>query len=146
MVWRREEHHLKQEVDLCMTNKEGGGYTGMLLGVVQKPLACSGGGGLFGTAPSYIKLLQMLLNDGVYPGRGKRILKKETIEMMSTPLVTDSKYLKDVWEYMKHDTPMDPAGDRELGTDRAVCMIIKKVLKDISGGRRKGTIYGEGYA
>ena len=129
-----------------MSSKDGKSYTGMPLGVVHKPLACSGGGGLFGTAPSYIKILQMLLNGGVYPGNGKRIVDEKTIAMMSTPLVTDQRYLKDVWEYMKHDTPMQPAGDLELGTSRAVCMIIKKVLEDIPGGRRKGTIYGEGYA
>lgn len=146
MVWRRDDVHLAREVDLCMSNSEGDGYTGLPLGVVHRPLACSGGGGLFGSAPSYIKILRALLNGGVFPDNNFRLVKEETLDMMSTPLVTEEKYLKDVWEYLKHDTAIDPAGDRELDTSRAVCMIIKKVRKDIPGGRRQGTIYGEGYA
>lgn len=146
MVWRRDECDLKQEVDLCMKKPEGEGYVGLPLGVVHKPLACSGGGGLFGTAPSYIKILRALLNNGVSPESGHRLIKQETWDLMCTPLITDKKYLKDVWEYLKHDTAIDPAGDREYDDSRAVCMIIKRTLKDYEGGRRKGTMYGEGYA
>jgi CubicO group peptidase (beta-lactamase class C family) len=146
MVWRRNVEHTIKQVDLCFRKEDNTGFTGAPLGVVERPQACSGGGGLFGSARSYIKLLQTLLNDGVSPETGARIVKKETIDMMATPLVTDQKYLKQVWEYLKYDTPSSPPGNVEVGTDRMVCMIIKRVMKDIEDGRREGTFYGEGYA
>jgi CubicO group peptidase (beta-lactamase class C family) len=47
----------------------------------------SGGGGLFGTAADYFKFAQMLLNGGEYGG--KRILKKDTVDMMRTNALSD---------------------------------------------------------
>jgi CubicO group peptidase (beta-lactamase class C family) len=42
----------------------------------------SAGGGLFSTAPDYCEILATLLNDGVSPRTGNRILRKETIDQM----------------------------------------------------------------
>src|SRR6267154_246483 len=46
------------------------------------PTAFSGGGGIYSTAPDYLTLLQALLNGGSF--RGTRILKPETVALMST--------------------------------------------------------------
>ena len=48
----------------------------------------SGGGGLYGTAADYFKFAQMLLNGGEY--NGKRILKKATVDMMRTNVLSDA--------------------------------------------------------
>jgi CubicO group peptidase (beta-lactamase class C family) len=48
----------------------------------------SGGGGLYGTAADYFKFAQMLLNGGEY--NGKRILKKATVDMMHTNVLSDA--------------------------------------------------------
>lgn len=58
---------------------------GMLMPIAfeikQDPEFFAGGGGLYGTAPDYIKFTQMILNKGM--GNGHRILKPETIALMS---------------------------------------------------------------
>jgi methyl acetate hydrolase len=47
----------------------------------QDPEFHMGGGGLYGTAPDYIKFCQMILGKG--KGNGNQLLKPETIELMS---------------------------------------------------------------
>jgi methyl acetate hydrolase len=47
----------------------------------QDPEFHMGGGGLYGTAPDYIKFCQMILGKG--KGNGNQVLKPETIELMS---------------------------------------------------------------
>jgi CubicO group peptidase (beta-lactamase class C family) len=47
----------------------------------------SGGGGLYGTAADYFKFAQMLLNGGEF--NGKRILKKDTVAMMRTNVLSE---------------------------------------------------------
>jgi CubicO group peptidase (beta-lactamase class C family) len=42
----------------------------------------SGGAGLWSRLPEYVKVLGMLLNDGEGQSTGKRILKKETVDLM----------------------------------------------------------------
>jgi CubicO group peptidase (beta-lactamase class C family) len=48
----------------------------------------SGGGGLYGTAADYFRFAQMLLNGGDYDG--KRILKKTSVDMMRTNVLSDA--------------------------------------------------------
>jgi CubicO group peptidase (beta-lactamase class C family) len=55
--------------------------------ISKMPGLPSGGGGLFGTAADYFKFAQMLLNGGEYGG--KRILKKDTVDMMRTNALSD---------------------------------------------------------
>lgn len=47
----------------------------------------SGGGGLYGTAADYFKFAQMLLNGGEFGG--KRYLKKDTVDLMRTNVLSD---------------------------------------------------------
>ena len=49
----------------------------------------SGGAGLVSTAPDYARLLQMLLNKGEF--NGKRLLKPETVELMTRNQIGDLK-------------------------------------------------------
>ena len=48
---------------------------------LKKPSMLSGGGGLVSTAPDYLRFCQMLLNKGRLAG--KRLLRAETVEMMT---------------------------------------------------------------
>jgi CubicO group peptidase (beta-lactamase class C family) len=48
----------------------------------------SGGGGLYGTAADYFRFAQMLLNGGEF--NGKRILKKDTVDMMRTNALSET--------------------------------------------------------
>ena len=48
----------------------------------------SGGGGLYGTAADYFRFAQMLLNGGEL--NGTRILKKATVDMMRTNVLSDA--------------------------------------------------------
>ena len=54
--------------------------------ISKMPGLPSGGGGLYGTAADYFRFAQMLLNGGEYGG--KRILKKESVEMMRTNVLS----------------------------------------------------------
>ena len=48
--------------------------------MAQEPEFHTGGGGLYGTAPDYIRFVRMLLNGGALDGR--RVLKPETVKTM----------------------------------------------------------------
>jgi CubicO group peptidase (beta-lactamase class C family) len=58
-----------------------GALTPIPFEIKQDPEFLAGGGGLYGTAPDYIKFTQMMLNNGT--GNGNRILKPETVALMS---------------------------------------------------------------
>ncbi|EXJ72316.1 beta-lactamase [Cladophialophora psammophila CBS 110553] len=49
----------------------------------------AGGAGCFARASQYCQIIAMLLNDGVHPGTGNRILKKETVETMFTNQIAE---------------------------------------------------------
>jgi CubicO group peptidase (beta-lactamase class C family) len=56
--------------------------------VTTPPGLPSGGGGLYGTAADYFRFAQMLLSDGELGG--KRILKKSSVDMMRTNVLSDA--------------------------------------------------------
>ncbi len=58
----------------------GGELTSMPFELTQEPEFHMGGGGLYGTAPDYLRFLRALLNGGELDG--KRILKPDTVKMM----------------------------------------------------------------
>ncbi|EXJ83839.1 beta-lactamase [Capronia coronata CBS 617.96] len=49
----------------------------------------AGGAGCFARLPEYCQIIAMLLNDGVHPGTGAQILKKETVDQMFTNQIPD---------------------------------------------------------
>jgi CubicO group peptidase (beta-lactamase class C family) len=59
---------------------EDGSLTPMPFEMEQNPEFHMGGGGLYGTAPDYIKFTQMILNKG--RGNGNQVLKPETVALM----------------------------------------------------------------
>jgi len=56
--------------------------------VTTPPGLPSGGGGLYGTAADYFRFAQMVLNGGEL--NGKRILKKSSVEMMRTNVLSEA--------------------------------------------------------
>jgi CubicO group peptidase (beta-lactamase class C family) len=56
--------------------------------VTTPPGLPSGGGGLYGTAADYYRFAQMLLNGGEF--EGKRILKKSSVDMMRTNVLSEA--------------------------------------------------------
>jgi CubicO group peptidase (beta-lactamase class C family) len=56
--------------------------------VTAPPGLPSGGGGLYGTAADYFRFAQMMLNGGEFGG--KRILKKSSVDMMRTNVLSDA--------------------------------------------------------
>jgi CubicO group peptidase (beta-lactamase class C family) len=58
----------------------GGALSPMPFELVQEPEFHMGGGGLYGTAPDYIRFLRALLNGGELDGN--RILRRETVKLM----------------------------------------------------------------
>jgi CubicO group peptidase (beta-lactamase class C family) len=56
-------------------------------GISQMPGLASGGGGLYSTAGDYFRFAQMVLNGGEF--NGKRLLKKATIDMMRTNVLSE---------------------------------------------------------
>ena len=56
-----------------------GGLDPVALEPPEDPEVWMGGGGLFGSAPDYMRFLRMWLNDGM--GEGGRLLKPETVAM-----------------------------------------------------------------
>jgi len=59
-----------------------GSLTPVTRSVPEPPSAYRGDGGLFSTAPDYLKFTQMILKRGLGPG-GERILKEKTVALMS---------------------------------------------------------------
>lgn len=65
----------------------GGALEPMEFEIKQDPEFFAGGGGLYGTAPDYIKFTQMLLNKGT--SDGQRVLAPETVALMSENHIGD---------------------------------------------------------
>jgi methyl acetate hydrolase len=57
------------------------GFAPLDLEIPQEPEFDMGGGGLYGTAPDYLKFVRMILNRG--RANGERVLKPETVDMMA---------------------------------------------------------------
>jgi CubicO group peptidase (beta-lactamase class C family) len=62
---------------------EDGSLASIPFELEQNPEFHMGGGGLYGTAPDYIKFTQMILNKGKGKGNGNQVLKPETVALMS---------------------------------------------------------------
>jgi CubicO group peptidase (beta-lactamase class C family) len=73
-----------QGADGVLSTSEG---VAMSATLTSPPVGASGGGGLFGTAPDYIRFAQMLLNGGEL--NGTRLLARRSIELMRANHLTD---------------------------------------------------------
>ena len=156
-VYRRSDAYLAKEVNLVAPEQQSDGslrFKPAPFTLPINPKTCGGGGGLHMSAGSYIKLLQSLLNDGVYAPTGKRILKKETVDLLFAPQYTndkESKYGNELRAWLHVDT--DPfhrsprnGGPKEVPHRRRGfglgCILT---LEDLPGGRAAGTLMASGF-
>ena len=97
MAERRVETHQRQE-DGSLSVIEFAGQS--------EPVREYGGGGLYGTAPDYLKFIRMILNRG--SADGQQILKPETVAMMS------ENQMGDIRVDMLHTTNTERSLDAEF--------------------------------
>jgi CubicO group peptidase (beta-lactamase class C family) len=100
----------------------------------QPPVPLHGGGGLYGTAPDYIRFLSMLLHGGALDG--VQLLRPETVAEMARNsigdvLVTD---LKAALPAMSNDVALFPGMAKKWG----LSFLIN--TQDVPGGRRAGSL------
>lgn len=75
---------------------------------LEEPSLCSGGGGLVSTAADYMRFCRMLLNGGTLDGA--RILRSETIAMMTSNQLPDGKDLPSISRTMYTDASFRGVG------------------------------------
>jgi CubicO group peptidase (beta-lactamase class C family) len=85
-AFRIGEPQRKRLVAMHQRNEDGS-LTPIPFELEQNPEFHMGGGGLYGTAPDYIRFTQMILNKG--RGNGNQVLKPETVEMMGQNHIGD---------------------------------------------------------
>ena len=156
IVYRRSPEYLAKQVNL-VTPVVRDGKTSFAPAPFTNPInpiACQGGGGLHGSAASFIKILQALLNDGLYAPTSARILTKETVDQLFMPQFTDaqSDLRRTAEEWMKFEN--DPfhrstsnGGDSETvqSRKRGFGLGSGVNLEDLEGGRKAGTLFGSGF-
>ncbi len=98
---------------------------------IQNPKDDLGGGGLFSSAPDYVKvLISLLKNDG-------KLLKPETVKLMLTPQLSDDKHLvATATEPLAG--PMFRAGVESAAWNFGLGGILN--MEDVDGVCKKGTI------
>ena len=98
---------------------------------IQDPKDDLGGGGLFSSAPNYIKvLISLLKNDG-------KLLKPETVRLMFTPQLSDDKHLVAIATEPTAG-PMFRAGVDSAAWNFGLGGILN--MADVEGVCKKGTI------
>jgi methyl acetate hydrolase len=85
------------------------------LEIPQEPEFDMGGGGLYSTAGDYLKFVRMILNRGA--GDGHRILKPETVDLMSRNAMGDLRVtlLKTAMPPLSHDAEFFPGMSKSWG-------------------------------
>lgn len=94
---------------------EGGGFVATELIMEQEPEFEGGGGGLYSTVGDYLKFIRMILNKGAVDGH--RLLKPETVEMMSVNQMGDCRVvgLKTVMPHYSPDAEFFPGMEKTWG-------------------------------
>jgi CubicO group peptidase (beta-lactamase class C family) len=83
--------------------------------IEQEPEYHAGGGGLYGTAPDYVKFMQMILNRG--QGNGDRLLQPETVALMGENHIGDLSVTKmnSAIAFATNDIELFPGIDKKWG-------------------------------
>jgi CubicO group peptidase (beta-lactamase class C family) len=83
--------------------------------IEQEPEYHAGGGGLYGTAPDYVKFMQMILNCG--QGNGDRLLQPETVALMGENHIGDLSVTKmnSAIAFATNDIELFPGIDKKWG-------------------------------
>ena len=94
----------------------------------------SGGGGIYSTAPDYLKLLQALLNDGSL--NGATILKPKTVALMSENQIGDipAGIMKTTNPALSNDVDFFPGNRLRWGLGHMIN------LDPVTGGRKAGSL------
>jgi CubicO group peptidase (beta-lactamase class C family) len=108
--------------------------------LVQEPEFHMGGGGLYGTAPDYIRFIRMLLNGGSLDGN--RVLKAETVAMMGQNHIGDLNVTKlpTAMPPFSNDVELYPEQDKKWG----LSFLIN--TKRTAEGRSPGSLAWAGLA
>ena len=98
---------------------------------IQNPKDDLGGGGLYASAPDYVKvLISLLKNDG-------KLLKPDTVKSMFSPQLTDPKHLVDI-AASKLAGPMFRGGVYSAAWDFGLGGLLN--MEDVEGVCKKGTL------
>jgi CubicO group peptidase (beta-lactamase class C family) len=98
----------------------------------QEVTLFNGGGGMVSTTSDYLNFCQMFLNKGQF--NGKRILKEETVDIMTTDQLVDLRKLQ--------DPPSGPSGETGFGLGFAINAYETEGTKGIYGwGGAVGTYF-----
>ncbi len=88
-----------------------GSLTPVPFEMAQEPEFHMGGGGLYGTAPDYIRFVRMLLNGGALDG--SRVLKAETVKLMGENHIGDLNVGKMTTAIPEASNDFDPWPDQD---------------------------------
>jgi methyl acetate hydrolase len=94
---------------------EDGKFTVTNIEIPQEPEFEMGGGGLYSTAGDYLLFVRMILNRGA--GNGNRVLKAETVDLMSRNAMGDTKVrmLKTAMPALTNDAEFFPGMSKDWG-------------------------------
>ncbi|KAL1305771.1 hypothetical protein AAFC00_003940 [Neodothiora populina] len=115
----------------------------------RSKVLCAGGHGLYGTPTEYCKILATILNHGVDPVGGARLLQAATVEqMLENQIPHQPNFARDLAPSAKPDIVSDDdetfsqPGDPPQGWG----ISFFKLLADGPHGWRKGTVWWSGVA
>ena len=99
-----------------------------------------GGGGLYGTAPDYLKFVRMILNRGA--ANGERVLKPETVDMMARNQMGECRVrgVKTAMPPLSNDAEFFPGMPKSWGLTFMINM------EDAPTGRTAGSLAWAGLA
>jgi CubicO group peptidase (beta-lactamase class C family) len=108
--------------------------------IEQDPEYHAGGGGLYGTAPDYLKFMQMILNRG--QGNGHQLLKPETVALMGENHIGELEVTKmnSAIAFATNDLELFPGIDKKWG----LSFLIN--LQPTPEGRSPGSLAWAGLA
>lgn len=158
-MYRRSLDYLKQQVNLVTPVKQDDGSTAFepaIFTLPVNPMTCGGGSGLHMSAASYIKLLQVLLNYGVYSGTGKRILQQKTVDLLFTPQITTdegSRFAEELQAWLRVDQDPFHRSERNGGPSLEKVPYKRRgwglgsglTLEAFETGRGAGTLFASGF-
>ncbi len=119
---------------------EDGGLSSIPLEVEQEPEFHMGGGGLYGTAPDYLRFCRMILNGGMLDG--VRVLREATVAHMSRDAIHPIrvKRLPTAVPFATNDAEFFP------GHDKGWSLGFMLNTHDVDGGRSTGSMNWAGLA
>ncbi|BGP10468.1 hypothetical protein JCM10049v2_006356 [Rhodotorula toruloides] len=105
-----------------------------------------GGAGLKGSAPSYLKLVRALLRGGALEDESSRILRKETVDLMFKPHLTNEQQRQDLREAEMSGS--DPFSRKRGESLEDVSWGLGGMLsgKGLASGRGGGSLHWSGMA